>query len=92
MWHEMYKLGRDGHLPKARMQREKRGGQWLFGEWIPDSANRPVAHAAPIVAVSVYEVKNEKTFILKDCGDFGKSFGTKHLNSNWYNLGYFIIS
>jgi hypothetical protein len=53
MWHEMYKLGRDGHLPKARLQREKRGGQWLFGEWIPD---KPVARAAPTATVNKSQI------------------------------------
>ncbi|KAI6229100.1 Nematode cuticle collagen and Collagen triple helix repeat domain containing protein [Aphelenchoides fujianensis] len=48
VWHELYALGRDGRLPKARVQRERRGadGQWIFGQFIP---NRPLAQAAPVV-------------------------------------------
>ncbi|KAI6238177.1 Nematode cuticle collagen and Collagen triple helix repeat domain containing protein [Aphelenchoides fujianensis] len=48
VWHELYALGRDGRLPKARVQRERRGadGQWIFGQFIP---NRPQAQAAPVV-------------------------------------------
>ncbi|KAI6175146.1 Nematode cuticle collagen and Collagen triple helix repeat domain containing protein [Aphelenchoides fujianensis] len=48
VWHELYALGRDGRLPKARVQRERRGvdGQWIFGQFIP---NRPQALAAPVV-------------------------------------------
>jgi hypothetical protein len=53
MWHEMYKLGRDGHLPKARLQREKRGGYWLFGEWVPEPLARPAARGVPIVKVRI---------------------------------------
>lgn len=50
MWTELYKLSRDGHLPKARQQREKR--HWQFGEWVPDlPIVKSVARAAPIISV-----------------------------------------
>jgi hypothetical protein len=52
MWHEMYKLGRDGKLPRVRMQREKRG-TWMFGQYIPDRDPGTFARAAPVVAVDV---------------------------------------